>query len=318
MTSASRPCVAVLIAAYNAEETIGRAVASALAQPEVAEVCVVDDVSTDATVRAAKGADDGSKRLRVIQQPANRGPAAARNRAMDSTKAEYLAVLDADDFLLPGRMAGLLAYRDRAEFIGDDLLRAFEGREEDSPEAAWKLSAVIEVDFATFVERNVPRQGAARAELGFLKPLMSRAFLERHSLRYREELRLGEDFDLYARALALGARMVVAPAQGYVSVVRGDSLSAKHSELDLIRLRDASALLARVRPMSPTEAKALRRHYASCDCKIEWLRLIEAVKARNAQQMVRPFFRSHPIPVYLLARLWEQFLERGLKFRDKP
>jgi len=60
--------VTVVIAAWRADGTIGRAVASALAQPEAAEVVVVDDASGDdgATLAAARAADDGTGRLIVL------------------------------------------------------------------------------------------------------------------------------------------------------------------------------------------------------------------------------------------------------------
>ena len=232
--------VAVLIAAYNAQATIARAVASALAQPEVVEVCVVDDLSSDDTVAAARTCDDGTGRLKVVRQDVNSGPAAARNRGVDETRAPFLAILDADDFLLPGRMAGLLAHRHEAELICDDLLRIVEGAEDQGASPAWGVVAVNPISFQTFVERNVPKRGALREELGFLKPLIRRSFLDAHGLRYRDELRLGEDFDLYARVLALGGRMILTPATGYVAVMRADSLSGQHSERDLVLLRDAS------------------------------------------------------------------------------
>lgn len=59
--------VCVIIAAKNASDTIGLAVASALREPEVAEVVVIDDGSTDGTAAAARQADDGSGRL-IIQE----------------------------------------------------------------------------------------------------------------------------------------------------------------------------------------------------------------------------------------------------------
>lgn len=310
MGSGSDSGVAVLIAAYNAERTIARAVASALAQPEVTEVCVVDDLSKDGTVAAALACDDGAGRLKVIRQTVNQGPAAARNRGIDETRAPLIAVLDADDYLLAGRTQGLLAHRHDAELICDDLLRVFEGAEDARPQPAWDIAAAVPISFETFVERNVPRGGAARQELGFLKPLIRRSFLDAHGLRYRDDLRLGEDFDLYARALALGARMLLTPAAGYVAVMSAGSLSGRHSEHDLVRLRDASARLGEIRRMSGSERRALRRHAANLDCKVAWLRLIEAVKARDLRGVAAPFLRPGPVPAYLVARLAEQVVER--------
>src|SRR5262245_43042967 len=76
--------VAIVIAAWRASATVGRAVASALAQRETAEVVVVDDASNDggATLAAARAADDGSGRLKVIELAANGGPSRARNVAI--------------------------------------------------------------------------------------------------------------------------------------------------------------------------------------------------------------------------------------------
>ena len=88
-----------------------------------------------------------------------------------------------------------------------------------------------------FVLGDVNRRGALRRGLGFLKPLIRRSFLDHHQLRYDERLRLGEDYALYARALAAGARFLIVPAAGYVSVVRDDSISSRHSREDLERLR---------------------------------------------------------------------------------
>ena len=70
--------VTFLIAAFNAEETIARAIGSALAQEGVGvEVLVIDDCSTDATAAIAESFPD--ERVRVIRLGDNRGPGGARN-----------------------------------------------------------------------------------------------------------------------------------------------------------------------------------------------------------------------------------------------
>jgi glycosyltransferase involved in cell wall biosynthesis len=102
-----RPLISVIIPCYQAEATIAGAVGSALAQThDLLEVIVVDDGSTDNSLaRLATIADD---RLRIIRQ-ANGGTAKARNRALDETRGEYVAFLDADDRWFPQRLEGDLA-----------------------------------------------------------------------------------------------------------------------------------------------------------------------------------------------------------------
>src|ERR1700684_4112944 len=100
----SAPCVAIILAAYNASGTVGRAVRSALAEPETAEVIVVDDDSTDDTTAQAAAADDGSGPLRLASLTRNEGLAAARTLAIEQSTAPWISVLDADDFFLPGRL----------------------------------------------------------------------------------------------------------------------------------------------------------------------------------------------------------------------
>ena len=175
--------VCVIIAAKNAGGTIAVAIASALREPEVAEVVVVDDGSTDDTAEIARSADDGSGRLKVMRLDVNRGPSFARNAAIAGSKAPFISILDADDFFLEGRFRNLFASAD------------------------WDFAADPEfLDFERFVEGNISRRRVQRGELGFLKPVISRTFLDRHRLRYDESLRLGEDYELYARAVAHGAR----------------------------------------------------------------------------------------------------------------
>lgn len=98
--------VSVIIPAYNAEATIGRALQSIAAQSLApAEVIVVDDGSKDASADAAERmrAAMGPIRLVVITQK-NQGAGAARNRAIAEATQPYLAFLDADDEWLPAKL----------------------------------------------------------------------------------------------------------------------------------------------------------------------------------------------------------------------
>jgi glycosyltransferase involved in cell wall biosynthesis len=109
--------VAVVIPAYRAAATIGRALASVTAQTvKPRQVIVVDDGSPDGTADAARacaGTMAGID-LKVVGQE-NKGAGAARNRALAEAEATYVAFLDADDEWLPEKLE-----RSLARFDGPD------------------------------------------------------------------------------------------------------------------------------------------------------------------------------------------------------
>ncbi|SFP22633.1 Glycosyl transferase family 2 [Geodermatophilus dictyosporus] len=87
----------VLVPAYQAEDSIAAAVASALSQrPAPARVLVYSDGSTDATVARARAAG-----AEVVDGVENRGVGAARQTLLERARAPWLLVLDGDDRLLP-------------------------------------------------------------------------------------------------------------------------------------------------------------------------------------------------------------------------
>jgi succinoglycan biosynthesis protein ExoU len=259
------PPVCVIIAAKDAQATIGVAVLSALAQPEASEVIVVDDASTDATGQAARACDDGSGRLVVVRLEQNVGPAAARNAALGLSHAPSVCVLDADDFMFPGRLTKLLAgAEDGALLVADNLLRANAGGETGPYRLLFPQGSQPRLlDLRMFVAADISYPCRPSRELGFLKPLMSRAFLDENGLRYDPRLRLGEDYVLYASALARGARMKLVDACGYVSVEHGDSLSNDHKIGDLRALVAADAELAATDGLTAEDIATIRAHQAS-------------------------------------------------------
>lgn len=92
----------VVIAVYNGEKTIRRAIESVLAQTlPPREIIVVDDGSTDETYRIVSRYGPPVK---VLRQP-NQGVAAARNAGVEAAQGEWVAFLDADDCYYPDRLA---------------------------------------------------------------------------------------------------------------------------------------------------------------------------------------------------------------------
>ena len=308
----NKPCVDVLIAVWNDAGTIERAVRSALSDAHVNNVIVIDDCSTDDTASVVGSLQDqAGGRLIFRRLERNGGPAVARNRGLDSSTAPWVAILDGDDYFLPDRMKALLDASVGADFVADDQLQI----KEESGETEFLIghSAMMTIDLATFVTENLSKGPRPRKELGFLKPIMRRSFLDAHKLRYDERLRLGEDFALYTRALAAGAIFRVVPERTYASTVRSGSISGHHSKADLERLRDSSRSLRQLPRLTDRERALLRIHYEAIDARIQWLNVIDAVKCRSMAAFLPPFFVRWTTSVYLAARLWEQVVLRSKK-----
>jgi glycosyltransferase involved in cell wall biosynthesis len=100
--------VAVIVPAFQAESTLGGALASIAAQSRPAdEVIVVDDGSSDGTVELAKSWD-AQLPLTVLSTEHNAGPSTARRVGIDASRADLIALLDADDVWFPDHLVAML------------------------------------------------------------------------------------------------------------------------------------------------------------------------------------------------------------------
>jgi len=91
----------VIIAVYNGEKTIGKAIESVLEQTYRAhELIVVDDGSNDDTAKVVRGFGE---RVTYLHQR-NAGVSTARNAGASTATGDWLAFLDADDWYYPDRL----------------------------------------------------------------------------------------------------------------------------------------------------------------------------------------------------------------------
>lgn len=85
----------IIIPLYNKEKSIVRTLKSILSQTiDDYEIIIVDDGSTDDSVRQVKSVQDN--RIRIITQQ-NSGVSVARNRGIQEAKGEFIGFIDADD-----------------------------------------------------------------------------------------------------------------------------------------------------------------------------------------------------------------------------
>ncbi|WP_394222818.1 glycosyltransferase [Alteromonas gracilis] len=105
--------VSVIIPTFNAELRIKVAVESLLKQSwSNIEVIVVDDCSTDNTVKSVKQLMQLDSRVKLVEQKQNAGAYVARNAGLKVAKGDFITTHDSDDWSHPQKIASQVAYLD--------------------------------------------------------------------------------------------------------------------------------------------------------------------------------------------------------------
>ena len=201
------PAFSIVVAAFQSAGTIEATIESVRRQTRGDwELVVVDDGSSDGTPELVEAFDD--PRVRVIRQPENRGPGAARNRGISVAQAPLVCTLDSDDLWLPQyleRMGRALESNPGATVACTDAWIF------DEPSGRVMKKSVM-------ATQDPPRPLPDDAQ-AFLVELLQRNFVynsvavRREAVRavggYDERLWVGEDWELWLRLAAAGHRFVL-------------------------------------------------------------------------------------------------------------
>ncbi|MDP3135749.1 MAG: glycosyltransferase family A protein [Burkholderiaceae bacterium] len=214
--------LACIIPAHNPGALLQRSAVSALAQPCISQVVLVDDASTDGSVQAfadGPGAEaQRAGRLRLVRLASNHGPGAARNIGVAATQSDALCFLDQDDECLPGAHALCLAV-----LGANPLLGAVTGTLE-----LWR-------DGAPALAPGDPRLGAIQASVPWNLLIRRTAFWACGGFPVGAQFRTayaGEDI-----ALRNTLSYAFALAHAEVPLVRHHIYAGSHTERYLARTR---------------------------------------------------------------------------------
>ena len=194
--------VTVLTTLYNKGAYVEEAVRSVLANTFTDfELLVVDDASSDGGLETVKAI--GDPRIRILESTVNTGRASAANRGYDAARGEYVAVLDADDLMMPERLAKQVAFMDAHPevCVSGTWLKAFgdmntrmktgHGRSQQ-PDA---VGAYLKLSFL-YDRRSVVQAHQLRCDPDWLIPGMDHLFLVKLGL-YGKYASLQEPLTLY-------------------------------------------------------------------------------------------------------------------------
>lgn len=133
--------VSVIMPNYNTEDFIEESVESVLKQTyHNFELIIVDDLSTDNSVRKIKELQKLDERIKLIELKNNGGAANARNIAIEHANGEFIAFIDSDDiwvdeklriqveFMKKENLTFVGSYYKYIDFEGNDLNKVIRGK----------------------------------------------------------------------------------------------------------------------------------------------------------------------------------------------
>ena len=295
--------ISVIIPAYNCAETIGDCLRSVFMQKNADkyEVIVVDDGSTDQTVKVVCDAMKTYPGLRLIAHE-NMGVSVARNNGIDAAHGEYVTFVDADDMvgLDAQRMMGLINIQMSRHTVGNLVSKiGIFNRNRNTPvfedlyfqrmlDAARTCDADVALGgkITLYKDRDIScirmhstfyiggtvedkatflNQADARESANFA--LYRRDMLNKTGLRFEHKMTLNEDILFCMQAIVRANKIVTVPGVAYLYNRHADTLSniqdpdIKFQKYRLAYIQEYSVLL--------TE---LRRHPKYAQLYTHWLK----------------------------------------------
>jgi glycosyltransferase involved in cell wall biosynthesis len=111
--------VDVIVPCYRYGRFLRQCVASVLAEPGLQiRVLIIDDASPDETPQVAEDLVRADSRIQFRRHESNAGHIATYNEGIAWASADYMVLLSADDYLLPGALQRSCSLMDRSPSVG--------------------------------------------------------------------------------------------------------------------------------------------------------------------------------------------------------
>lgn len=230
--------ISVIIPVYNVEPYLRRCVDSILTQSyQGFEILLIDDGSTDASGKICDEYAEQDSRIIVIHQK-NKGVSAARNAGLDACNGEYIAFVDADDWIEKCMLQELATAvkKNEADFavcneiqVSENMDGAVLKKRDHWPE----LNGITVVN-----DRDIYRKVFARTAVIWNK-LVRRSVIG--ACRFNQTLTYGEDTVFFLEVLQNCSVCVIVPGHFYNYFIHrpGNVVSAEINKKSLELLKNA-------------------------------------------------------------------------------
>ncbi|WP_113291924.1 glycosyltransferase family A protein [Agrobacterium tumefaciens] len=291
----------IAIPNYNYGRFLEGCVRSVLAQniPEM-RILIIDNASTDDSVAISRSLAASDPRIETSLRPKNLGGHASFNAGIDWARADYFAIICADDVLSPGALARATNALDdhpgahmafgRTAFFRDDAEIA-SGLGDDAD--GMRLHAGVDFIAGICATGRSPVPG----------PLaVTRTHIQQHAGHYRPALRHTDDVEMWMRLAVLGDIVELDAVQNFTRIHGAnqsailDNVLAWNTEIEAALesfFGNEGALLANAQTL-------LRRGRASLSDRAYWCAISNFTRRRpGAGALLAQAFRLRPASAFL-------------------
>lgn len=197
--------LSVVLPVYNKEKFIAKCLEHLIYQTfKNIEIIIVDDGSTDNSVKVYSEYAKKDKRIKILKQE-NSGAANARNNGLRKAKGEYIHFMDADDFINLDYYEKML---DAAIKTGADIACS-EVNEKGYAFPNFKSMEILISQSEKFWKTRANRLRPA------WRFLFKKSFLDKFDIKFPKDVFTGEDGYFVAQAVANANKVVTVPGACY-------------------------------------------------------------------------------------------------------
>lgn len=201
--------ISIIIPVYNAALSLEKCIGSIQGQTlREMEILCVNDGSSDGSEAVLKRLQAQDPRIRILSQE-NAGPAIARNRALKEAKGDYIAFIDADDFILDADALERMYEAGCRENVG--VVGSLRGIEQDgviSPVALHRK------DLEGHPEGRRMSYEEYQYDYHWLSYIYKRSLLADHGIVFPDYRRF-QDPPFFVRAMIASGEFYVVPVEYY-------------------------------------------------------------------------------------------------------
>lgn len=300
---------AVVIPVYNSAPYLKDCVQSVLAQAEGDfEIILIDDGSTDSSWAVCRELRARNTRIRILQQE-HQGPSAARNLGLTLSTADYVTFMDSDDVITPGTFATARDSIDK--YDPDVVIFSMEHVDLTGPTETRRLLEIADHVYPDNKHFLTDLLNGKRLLLySAANKFYKRSTLDRHDIRFSEEVEFGEDRLFNFKFLRHARQIITNSHCAYIYFIRQKlSLSRRFRPnhiAELLFLHEAKCSLvdefATDHPKRETFFKAdLAYEFRSAVTHLvmHWPTLSAEIKRREAAALIEAPYPAHfhPLPL---------------------